>query len=55
MRRKPKKVEIHDLEIHKFVLYPSVYKAALAMDQNTEVISMFDGKVFRSRYTIKVI
>ena len=38
--KNPKKVEIHDLETDKVVLYPSIYKAALAMDQNTGVISM---------------
>ena len=31
----PKKVEIHDLETDMIVLYPFIYKAALAMDQNT--------------------
>ena len=51
----PKKVEIHDLETDKVVLYPSIYKAALALDQNTEVISMYDGKVWRNRYAIKVL
>ena len=28
-----KKVEIHDLETDKVGLYPSIYKAALALDQ----------------------
>ena len=54
IRRNPKKVEIHDLETDKVVLYPSVYKAALALDQNTGVIGMYDGKVWRNRYAIKV-
>ena len=36
----PKKVEIQDLETDKVVLYPSIYKAVLAFDQNTAVISM---------------
>ena len=55
IRSNPKNVEIHDLEADKVVLYPSIYKAALALDQNTEVISMYDGKVRRSRYAIKVL
>ena len=33
IRKNPKKVEIHDLETDKVVLYPSVCKAALALDQ----------------------
>ena len=48
-------VEIHDLEADKVVLYPSAYKAALALDQNTGVISMYGGKVWRNRYAIKVL
>ena len=43
-RKNPKKVEIHDLETDKVVLYPSIYKAVLALDQNTGVIDMYSGK-----------
>ena len=41
----PKKVEIYDMETDKVVLYPSIYEAALALNQRTGVISMYDGKV----------
>ena len=51
----PKKVELHDLETDKVVLYPSIYKAALALDQNTGVIFMYNGRVWRKRYVIKVL
>ena len=51
----PKKVKIHDLETDKVVLYPSICKAALALAQNTGVISMYDRKVWRNRYAIKVL
>ena len=34
----PKKVERHNLETDKVDVYPSVYKAALALDQNPGVI-----------------
>ena len=54
IRKNPKKVDIHDLKTDKVVLYPSIYKAALAMDQNTGVISMYDRKVWRSIY-VKVL
>ena len=43
----PKKVEIHDLETDKVDLYSSIYKAALAFDQNTGVICTYNGKVCR--------
>ena len=51
----PKKVEIHDLETDKVDLCPSIYKDALALDQNTGVICMYNGKVWRKRYAIKVL
>ena len=51
----PKKVQIHDLKTDKVVLYPSIYKAALALDQNPGVIRMYNGKVWRNRYAIKVL
>ena len=50
-----KKDEIHDLEADKAVLYPSIYKAALALDQNPGVFGMYNGKVWRNRYAIKVL
>ena len=55
IRKNPKKVEIYDLKTCKVVLYPSIYKAALALDQNTRVIGMYNGKVWRNRYAIKVL
>ena len=55
IRSNTKKVEIHDLEADKFVLYLSIYTAALALDQNPEVIGMYNGKVWRNRYAIKVL
>ena len=45
IRSNPKKVEIHDLETDKVVLYLSIYKAALALDQNPGIIGMYNGKV----------
>ena len=55
IRSNPKKVEIHDLETDKVVLYLSIYKAALALHQNPGVISMYDRKLGRSWYAITVL
>ena len=55
IRNNTKKVEIHDLETDKVVLYSSIYKAALALDQNTRVIGMYNEKVWRNRYAINVL
>ena len=53
IRSNLKMVEIHDLEADKVVIYPSKYIAALAVDQDTGIIRMYDGKVWRNRYAIK--
>ena len=45
IRSNPKKVKIPDLETDNVVLYPTIYKAALALNQNTGVIGMYNGKV----------
>ena len=42
----PRMVEINDLETDKVVIYHFIYKAALALDKNTGVNSMYDGKVW---------
>ena len=40
----PKKVEMHDLETEKVDLYPSIYKSALAFNQNSGVIGMYNAE-----------
>ena len=55
IRSNPKKVKILDLKADKVVLYPSIYKAALALDQNPGVIGMYNGKVWRNRYASKIL
>ena len=55
IRSNSKKVEIHDLETDKVVFYPTIYKAALALDKNPVVIGMYNEKVWRNRYLIKVL
>ena len=55
IHKNQKKIEIHDLGADKVVHYPSIYKAALALNQNTRVIVMYNGKVCRIRYAIKVL
>ena len=55
IRKNPKKVEIHDLETDKVLLYPSIHKDALALNQNTGLIGMYNGKVWRNRHAIIVL
>ena len=45
----PKKVQIRDLKTDKDDLYPSIYRAALALVQNPGVIGIYNGKVWRKR------
>ena len=51
----PRKVQIHDLETDEVAIYPSIYRDALALGQNPGVIGMYNGKVWRNRYAIKVL
>ena len=55
IRSNPRKVQIHDLETDEVAIYPSIYRAALALSQNPGVIGMYNGKVWRNRYAIKVL
>ena len=55
LKKNPKKVVIHDLETDKVALYPSIFKAALALDQNAGVVGMQNGKGCRNRYSIKML
>ena len=51
----PKKVEIHDMETGEIIVYSSMYMAAKRSNQQSRLISTYDGKVWRSRYAIKVL
>ena len=55
IRSNQKKVEMHDLGTVNVVLYPSIYKAALALDLNSGVIGINIGKVSRNRCAIRVL
>ena len=55
IRKNPKKFEIHDLETDNVALCPSIYQATLVLNENTGLIGMYNGKVWRNRYVIKVL
>ena len=54
IRNNPKKVEIQDMERGEIILYSSMYKAAKRFNQQSRLISTYDGKVWRNRYAIKL-
>ena len=54
-RNSPKKVEIRDIETGDIIVYSSMYKAAKTFNQQSRLISAYDGKVWRNRYPIKVL
>ena len=45
----PKKVEIRDFETGEIIVYSSMYKAAKTLNQQSRLISVYDGKVWRNR------
>ena len=55
IRTHPRRVEILDRETGVVVSYSSMYKAAKALNQNVGVITIFNGKVYKKRYEIKVL
>ena len=54
-RNSPKKVEIQDMKMGEIIIYSSMYKAAKRFNQQSILISTNDGKVWRTRYAIKVL
>ena len=55
IRNSPEKVEIRDMETYEIIIYSSMYKAAKTSNQQSRLISAYDGKVWRNRYAIKVL
>ena len=42
------------MEIGEIIVYSSMYKAVKTYNQQSRLISAYDGKVWRNRYVIKV-
>ena len=55
IRNSPKKIEILDIETGEIIAFTSMYKAAKIFNQQSTLISAYDGKVWRNRYAIKVL
>ena len=55
IRNSLKKVEIQDMETGEIIIYSSMYKAAKRFNQQSRLISTYDGKVWRNRYAVKVL
>ena len=55
IRNNPKKVEIQDMETYEIIAYSSMYKAAKRFNQQSRLISTYDGKVWWNRYAIEVL
>ena len=45
IRNSPKKVEIRDLQTGEIIIYSSMYKAAKRFNQQSKLISTYDGKL----------
>ena len=45
IRNSPKKVEIRDLQTGEIIVYSSTYKAAKTFNQQSRLISAYDGKM----------
>ena len=45
IRNSPKKVEIQDMETGEIIIYSSMYKATKRFNQESRLVSTYDGKV----------
>ena len=55
IRNSPKKIEIRDMEKCENIVYSSMCTAAKRFNKHSRLISAYDEKVWRNRYTIKVL
>ena len=55
IRNSPKKIEIRDIETDEIIVYSSLYKADKTFNQQSSIISAYNGKVWTNRYAIKVL
>ena len=55
VRNSPKKADIRGKETVEINVYSSMCKAAKSFNQQSILISAYDGKVWRNRYAIKVL
>ena len=55
IRNSPKMAEIRDIKIGEIIAYSSMYNTAKTFNQQSTLISAYDGKVWRNRYAIKVL
>ena len=55
IRNSPKKVEIRDMETGEIIVYSSMYKAAKRFNQQSILISTYDGKVWKNTNAITVL
>ena len=55
IRNSRKKVEMQDMEMGEIIIYSSMDKAARRFNQQSRLISTYDGKVWRNRYAVIVL
>ena len=55
IRNSPKKFGIRDMETGEIIVYSSMCKAAKTFNQQSRLISVHDGKVWRNTYAIIVL
>ena len=54
IRTKPKTVVLKDVATEEELTFPSLYKAARFIGKGTRTISFWDGRVWNSKYAVKI-
>ena len=54
IKNNPRKVSLEDIETGEIKTFPSIYKSAKFIDQSTQMISYWDGSVWKNKYKVEV-
>ena len=55
IRNNPKQVFLKSVETGDTITFPSIYKAALFMNQSPRIITFWDNRVWKNKYEIRVV
>ena len=54
IRKNPKEVIIEDIETGEMKTFPSIYKASKFIEQAPQMITYWDGRVWKNKYKVLI-
>ncbi len=55
IRNNPKQVFLKSVETGDTITFPSIYKAALFINQSPRIITLWNNRVWKNKYEIRVV